>query len=151
MPEALSIQEQLYPDVTCFGCGHANPDGLHLRSYVEGDLVVAEFTPWPQHGNGVGFVNGGIVTTLLDCHGGACVVWETVRRGWREPGGAGLGFITAGFDVRFRRPTPLGPTVQLSAWTERVDEQEIMAHSELALDGKVRAEMSAVWKRFIPR
>ena len=32
-----SIQESLYPTLTCFGCGHANPDGFHLRSYRRGD------------------------------------------------------------------------------------------------------------------
>jgi hypothetical protein len=60
-------------------------------------------------------------------------------------------FITAGFDVRFLRPTPLGPTVHLVASPERIDEDEIVVHSELTFDGKVRATMSASWKRFRPR
>jgi len=30
----LSIQESLYPELICIGCGHANPRGFHLRSYV---------------------------------------------------------------------------------------------------------------------
>jgi acyl-coenzyme A thioesterase PaaI-like protein len=151
MAETLSIQESLYPDVTCFGCGHANPDGLHLRSYVDGDLVVAHFTPWPQHDNGTGFVNGGIIATVLDCHGAAAVMWEAAQRGWEAAPGAMLPFITAGFDVRFRRPTPLGPTVQLVAWPERADEREIVVHAELRHEEKVRAEMVATWRRFTPR
>jgi acyl-coenzyme A thioesterase PaaI-like protein len=151
MTETLSIQESLYPDVMCFGCGHANPDGLHLRSYVDGDVVVAEFTPWPQHDNGTGFLNGGIIATVLDCHGAAVVMWEAAQRGWEPPPFVMLPFITAGFDVRFRRPTPLGPTLQLTASPERVDEKEIVVHSELAVDDKVRAEMSATWRRFRPR
>ena len=151
MTDALSIQETLYPEVTCFGCGHANPDGLHLRSYVDGDLIVADFTPWPQHDNGVGFVNGGIIATLLDCHGGACVMWESYTRGWRAPEGTVLPYITAGFDVRFLRPTPLGPPIQLRASPERADEREIVVHAELLFDDKVRAEMSASWRRFVLR
>ena len=110
-----SVQESLYPELTCFGCGHANPDGFHLRSYVEGDLVVAEFTPRPEHDNGFGFVNGGIITTVLDCHGAAVVMWEAEQRGWEAAPGAPVPFITAGFDVRFLRPTPLGPPVHLTA------------------------------------
>ena len=61
MVDGLSIQESLYPDLTCFGCGHANPDGFHLRSYRDGELTVAEFTPRPEHDNGFGFLNGGII------------------------------------------------------------------------------------------
>jgi len=56
----LSIQESPYPDLTCFGCGHANPDGFHLRSYRDGDRTVATLTPRPEHDNGLGFLNGGI-------------------------------------------------------------------------------------------
>ena len=64
-PGGLSIQESLYPGVTCFGCGHANPDGFHLRSYREGERTVAEFTSGPEHDNGFGFLNGGIIATVL--------------------------------------------------------------------------------------
>jgi acyl-coenzyme A thioesterase PaaI-like protein len=146
-----SIQESLYPELTCFGCGHANPDGFHLRSYVDGDLVVAEFAPRPEHDNGFGFVNGGIITTVLDCHGAAVVMWQADRRGWVAAPGAPVPFITAGFDVRFLRPTPLGPTVQLHAWPDRIDEREVVVHSELRVDDKERATMTATWKRFTPR
>jgi acyl-coenzyme A thioesterase PaaI-like protein len=147
----LSVQESLYPELTCFGCGHANPDGFHLQSYVEGDVVVAEFTPWPQHDNGFGFLTGGIISTVLDCHGAAVVMWEAAQRGWDAPSGAPVPFITAGFDVRFLRPTPLGPSVHLRASPERIDEDEIVVHSELGVDDKVRATMSATWRRFRPR
>ena len=58
-----SIQERLYPDATCFGCGLANPKGLHLRSYAQDDVVVATFMPWPEHDNGLGYLNGGIIAT----------------------------------------------------------------------------------------
>ena len=46
---------------TCFGCGHANPDGFHH----EGDLTVGDFIPRPEHDNGFGFLNGGIIPTVL--------------------------------------------------------------------------------------
>ena len=141
----------MYPELTCFGCGHANPKGFHLRSYRDGDLTVAEFTPLPEHDNGFGFLNGGIITTVLDCHGAAVVMWEAAQRGWDAPTGAPVPFITAGFDVRFLRPTPLGPAVHLRAFPQSIDETEIVVHSELEVDGKVRATMSATWRRFRPR
>lgn len=149
--DELSLQESLYPTITCFGCGHANPSGLHLRSYREGDLTVARFTPHPEHDNGFGFVNGGIISTVLDCHGAAVVMWEAKEHDWRAFEGAPLPFITAGFDVRFVRPTPLGPELRLVASPVSVDENEIVVGSELEVDGKTRATMTATWRRFRPR
>ena len=148
---ALSIQESMYPELTCFGCGHANPDGFHLRSYRDGDLTVAEFTPRPEHDNGFGFLNGGIISTVLDCHGAAVVMWEASERGWQAKPGAPVPFITAGFDVRFLRPTPLGPAVRLVGTPVSVDESEMVVRSELEVDGKTRATMTATWRRFRPR
>ena len=146
-----SIQESLYPDLTCFGCGHANPDGFHLRSYREGDRTVATFTPRPEHDNGFGFLNGGIIATVLDCHTAAVTLWEAHERGWEADDGAPVPFITAGFDVRFLRPTPLGPAVSLSAEPVEVGEQAIVVAAELMVDDKVRATMRATWSRFHPR
>lgn len=149
--DELSIQESLYPTLTCFGCGHANPDGFHLRSYRDGGLTVARFTSRPEHDNGFGFLNGGIITTVLDCHGAAVVMWEAAERGWEAEPGAPVPFITAGIDVRFLRPTPLAREVELTARPERVDETEIVVVAELLADDKVRATGTATWKRFRPR
>ena len=151
MIDRVSNQESLYPELTCFGCGHANPDGFHLRSYREGDVTVAEFTPRPEHDNGFGFLNGGIITTVLDCHGAAVVMFEAAAREWHAAPGAPVPFITAGFEVRFLRPTPLGPTVRLTASPVSVDEAKIVVTSELEVDGKARAAMTATWLRFHPR
>jgi acyl-coenzyme A thioesterase PaaI-like protein len=149
--DELSIQESLYPTLTCFGCGHANPGGFHLRSYRDGDRVVARFTSGPEHDNGFGFLNGGIITTVLDCHGAAVVMTEAAERGWEAEPGAPVPFITAGIDVRFLRPTPLAREVQLSARPEEVTPEQIVVVAELLADDKVRAMGTATWKRFHPR
>jgi len=151
MVEPQSVQESLYPNTTCFGCGHANPDGFRLRSYRDGERAVGEFTPRPEHDNGFGFLNGGIIATVLDCHGAAMVMSEADDRGWAAPEGAPVPFITAGFDVQFLRPTPLGPTVRLIAFPVSVDEDEIVVQSELEFEEKTRAVMTARWRRFRPR
>jgi acyl-coenzyme A thioesterase PaaI-like protein len=151
MRDHLSIQESLYPETTCFGCGHANPDGLHLRSYRVGDVTIAEFTPRPEHDNGFGFVNGGIISTVLDCHGAAVVMWEAAQRDWRAAPGAPLPFITAGFEVRFSRPTPLGPSIRLVASPVALDEETIVVEAALEHESKTRATMTATWRRFRPR
>jgi len=84
----LSIQDALFPGLTCSGCGHANPDGLHLRSYRAAEGTVATFTPLAEHDNGFGFFNSGIITTAPDCHTAAVVMWEASLRGWEAEDGA---------------------------------------------------------------
>ncbi len=146
MSTNLSIQESLYPELTSFGCGHANPHGFHLRSYREGDLTVAELKPRPERDNGFGYIDGGIIATVLDCHGAAAVMWEVAQRGWNDPTGRPVAFLTASFEVMFHRPTPLGPSGQLNASPESIDPSHVVK-SEMSVDDKVRATMTASWAR----
>lgn len=152
MPVVTSIQERLYPELPCFGCGQANPKGLRLRSYRgEGGLVTAAFTPWPEHDNGLGYLNGGVIGTVLDCHSAAAVMAEADERGWRPLGGAALAYVTAGLDVRYLRPAPLTEEVELRAAVVEASEAQITAEVSLWWDGKPRAEAVALWKRWRPR
>jgi acyl-coenzyme A thioesterase PaaI-like protein len=155
----LSIQERLYPNLPCFGCGQGNPKGLQLKSYPLGDGsaggelagVTAAFMPWPEHDNGLGYLNGGIIGTVLDCHSAAAVMLEAERQGWPPLPGADLSYVTAGLDVRYLRPAPLHDEVELFATVTEFDEPQMTVSVELRFDGKVRAEATAVWKRWRPR
>ena len=148
---SLSIQERLYPDLPCFGCGHGNPKGLQLRSYPADGVVVAHFTPWPEHDNGLGYLNGGIISTVLDCHSAAAVTLEAAHRGWPPLPGAALPYVTARLDVRYLRPSPLHEAVELRATVTEATEAQMTAAVELVWDGKTRATANAVWKRWRPR
>ena len=149
--DVLSIQEQLYPDLPCFGCGHGNPKGLKLRSYPADGYVTATFTPWPEHNNGLGYLNGGIISTVLDCHSAAAVTLEAERRHWPALPGAALPYVTAGLNVRYLRPSPLFEPVELRATITSAAEAEMTAEVELIWDAKPRAAATAVWKRWRPR
>ena len=146
-----SLQDRYFPDLPCFGCGPANADGLRLKSFADGDRVVAEFTPWPAHDNGLGFLNGGIIATVLDCHSAAVVTHEAFSRGWPPLPGAALPYVTAGLDVRYLRPAPLEGTVQLVGRVLEASEAEMTAEVSLGWDGKPRATATALWKRWRPR
>jgi acyl-coenzyme A thioesterase PaaI-like protein len=150
--DQLSIQDRLYPELSCFGCGPVNERGLRLKSYpTDGGDVVAQFTPWPEHDNGTGFLNGGIIATVLDCHSAAVVTHAADLRGQRPLEGALLPFLTAGIDVRYRRPSPLRDTVELRGRLLEADDVQMTAAVELWWEGKVRAEATASWKRWRPR
>jgi acyl-coenzyme A thioesterase PaaI-like protein len=146
-----SVQDRFFPTFTCFGCGPANPAGLRLKSYLDGDGVTATFVPWAEHGNGFGSVNGGILSTVLDCHSAAAVFSQAERRGWVDEDGLPLPWVTAGLDVRFLRPAPLAGPLLLTGSVTAATEAEMTAAVELAAEGKVRATGLAVWKRFRPR
>ncbi len=136
--------------MTCFGCGPANPKGLQLRSYEDAAGTVADFTPWPEHDNGLGFLNGGIICTVLDCHSATPMVLEAQRLGL-VTGDSVLPFVTAGLEVKYLRPTPLTQTSQLRARLAAVDESAILVEVSLWWDGKVCAEGTATWKRWRQR
>jgi acyl-coenzyme A thioesterase PaaI-like protein len=147
----LSIQERLYPHLTCFGCGHANPRGLKLRSYPAHGEVVADFRPRPEHDNGFGFLNGGIIATVLDCHSGAAVFDDAARRGQVMASGDPLLFVTAGLDVRYLRPVPLRETLRLRAVIEERGVDRLTVQVDLEWDDKTRATAIALWKRWRSR
>lgn len=147
-----SIQQRLYPELTCFGCGHANPKGLHLNSYpADGGHIVGRFEPWPEHDNGFGYLNGGIIATVLDCHSGAAVFHMAEQRGLLWAPGGPLLYVTAGLDLRYLRPCPLGEPLDLRAVIASADDDQMTVDVELLWDSKPRAAATALWKRWRPR
>jgi len=63
--------QQYYPDEFnhCYGCGQLNEAGLQLKSYWEGDEAIAIFKPEPYHISVPGYVYGGLIASIIDCHG----------------------------------------------------------------------------------
>ena len=147
----VSVQQRLYPESTCFGCGLANARGLRLQSFVDGEGVRATFTPWAEHDNGVGFLNGGIISTVLDCHSGAAAFHEANMRGWPPAPGAPYPYVTAGLTVAFLRPAPLHAACELRARVTDADEDQMLVEAELLWEGKQRAIATSHWKRWRPR
>jgi acyl-coenzyme A thioesterase PaaI-like protein len=147
-----SLQDRYFPQLPCFGCGPANERGLQLKSYAEEDGTVrAEFVPWPEHDNGLGYLNGGIIATVLDCHSAAAVTHAAFENGWPPLPGADLPYVTSGLDVRYLRPAPLDATVTLVGEVSEASESQMTAVVRLEWDGKERATGRALWKRWRPR
>jgi len=96
----------------------------------------------------LGFLNGGIIATLLDCHTAAGVLQEASLQGWDASPGALVPFVTSGIDVRYLRPSPLDSAVELRAVVIKSTEAEITCEAELRYDDKTCATGHAVWKRW---
>ncbi len=109
---ARAIQETYPPEFAhCYGCGAQNPHGHHLKSYLVGEHTVARFTPDVCYSGGVpDHVYGGMIASLLDCHGAAsAAAFASLKDA--QLGSEGLQpprFVTASLKVDFKQPTPLG-------------------------------------------
>jgi acyl-coenzyme A thioesterase PaaI-like protein len=112
----LSLQERFAPMGRCFGCGPANPSGLHVASHPSADdpsVLEADFVPRPEHEAFAGVVNGGILGTLLDCHANWTAAWRLMTdRGVTRPPTT----VTLEYSIRMRRPTPSDRALHLRAW-----------------------------------
>lgn len=155
--DEIWVQGEAFPEGRCFGCGPGNEDGLGLRSRPHDGGVRATWTPEPHHVGGGGFLCGGIIGTILDCHTGAAVTWWVRENhgAWPTdqlaagPEAAPM-YLTAGYEIRLLRPTPIAP-VELYAEVAAHDEPEVTVHGHLESEGKRRAEIVARWRRFHPR
>ena len=110
MVETAAIQD-FYPDdlAHCYGCGRLNEHGLHVRSSWYGDETVAILTPRPYHTAIPGYVYGGLLASLVDCHGTGSAALAAYRAAGRAPDTLPpLRFVTASLKVDYLRPTPLG-------------------------------------------
>ena len=131
-----SIQETYAPNNACFGCGPANPNGLHIRSFAHGDEVVAEWQPTTQYEAFPGILNGGIIGTLLDCHLNWTATWHLMNQSRAEKPPC---TVTAEYSIKLLRPTPTDRPVKLVARVVESSSDRAVVEGELIAHDKVCA------------
>ncbi len=138
---AVAAFQDAMRDNFCWGCGADNPDGLHLKSEWEHDEAVARWTGSPRFAAGPRHVlNGGIIATLLDCHGVCTAIADAYRRDGREIGSdPDLWHATTAMDVRYLRPTAIDAELVLRGTITSADERGTTVACVLEAGGKVRA------------
>jgi acyl-coenzyme A thioesterase PaaI-like protein len=134
--EQKSLQETYAPNNACFGCGPANEKGLKIRSFVQGDEVVAEWTPQKHHEAFPGVLNGGIIGALLDCHSNWAAVWHLMNKNGLDHAPC---TVTSEFAVKLTRPTPTDGPIQLTAVVVDSTDDRATVESKLIANGKVCA------------
>ena len=141
--DAVAFQDQMN-DNYCWGCGADNPHGLQLKSHWDGDTAVAEWRPSPVHAAGPRHIlNGGIIATLLDCHGICTAIAARYRVEKREIGSLpDLWCATASMTVEYLRPAPLEAPVLMTAQIVGAEDRVTTVQCELESDGKPRARAS---------
>jgi len=144
--EQAAVQD-FYPDdlAHCYGCGRLNEHGLHVRSFWQGDETVAVLTPRPYHTAIPGYVYGGLVASLVDCHGTGSAALAAYRAAGREPGTEpALRFVTASLKVDYLRPTPMGVPLEARGRIMDVKPRKVVVDVTVRAEGELCAKGQVV-------
>ena len=141
--------QDYYPDSMsyCYGCGRLNEHGLQIKSYWEGDESVCIFQPRPYHIAVPGYVYGGLIASLIDCHGTGTAAAAAYRADSRpmdtEPP---LRFLTASLHVDYLKPTPLGVPLEVRGRVKEVKGRKVVVSATISAQSEIcaRGEVIAV-------
>lgn len=141
--------QDYYPDYFsyCYGCGRLNEQGLQIKSYWDGDEAVCQFTPRPYHTAVPGYVYGGLIASIIDCHStgtAAAAAYRAEARGMDSH--PPLRFLTASLHVDYIRPTPMGVPLEVRAQVKEIKGRKVVIHCQLSADGALcaRGEVVAI-------
>ena len=124
----------------CYGCGSLNDHGLQIKSYWDGDESVAKFLPKDFHIAIPGFVYGGLIASLIDCHctgTAAAAIYRAENRDMdSEPA---VRFVTASLTVNYLAPTPLGAELEIRGKVVEVKGKKVVIDATVIVNNKTCA------------
>ena len=124
----------------CYGCGRLNEHGLQIKTHWEGEESVTVYTPQPYHTALPGYVYGGLVASLIDCHSTGTAAAAGYRHEGRpmdsEPA---LRYVTAALHVNYFKPTPLGVPLEIRGRVLEIKGRKVVVSSTLSANGVVCA------------
>ena len=139
--ERQAVQDFYPSDLShCYGCGRLNAHGHQIKSYWDGDETVATFTPQPYHTAIPGFVYGGLIASLIDCHGtgtAAMAAYRAAGRSWDSQ--PPFRYVTASLHVDYRRPTPIGVPLEIRGQIREIGKRKVVVSATLSAGGQVCA------------
>jgi acyl-coenzyme A thioesterase PaaI-like protein len=137
-----NLQDRYAPDTRCFGCGPSNPDGLRIKTVMAGGEGICDFMPAEAHEAFEGYVAGGIIGVVFDCHCNWTAAHHLmVRNGLDRPPAT----VTAEYSVAFRAPTPSGRPLRFRARVVDASDRRATVEGELEADGVVTATCRGVF------
>jgi acyl-coenzyme A thioesterase PaaI-like protein len=131
----------------CYGCGRLNEHGLQIKSYWDGNESVCHFQPESYHLAMPGYVYGGLIASLMDCHGIGTAAAAKYQIEKREPGSEpALRFVTASLHVDYLAPTPIDARLELRGRVKEAGERKMIVTVTLSANGQecARGEVTGV-------
>ena len=134
--DEISVQEKFAPNSICFGCGPANKEGLQIKSHRHNGGLLTIFESEEKHQAFPGVINGGIIGSLIDCHGNwTAAIAIMDKNGWKVPQCT----VTAQYEVKLKRPTPFGSKLKLTSRVLALQEDRAEVIIELKANDKTCA------------
>jgi acyl-coenzyme A thioesterase PaaI-like protein len=140
----LKAFQDCYPDnfAHCYGCGRLNDHGLKIKSYWDGEESVCRFKPRPYHTGGFpDFLYGGLIASLMDCHGAGTAAAANARQEGVDPERQPLKrYVTASLKVDYLSPTPVNTTLELRSTVREISGRKVWVETALFAEGTMRAK-----------
>jgi acyl-coenzyme A thioesterase PaaI-like protein len=143
---AKAIQDY-YPDemAVCYGCGRLNQHGLQIKSYWDGDETVCRFQPKDYHIAFPGYVYGGLIASLIDCHATGTAASAKFRDENKSLESEPLArFVTLSLHVDYLAPTPIQATLELHGRVKEIKGRKAVISVTLSAEDKIRARAEVV-------
>lgn len=139
--------QDYYPEELshCYGCGRLNVEGIQLKSFWDGDETVAHVEPSPRYTAIPGFVYGGLVASIIDCHStgtAAAAMYREQGRGMDSL--PPLRFVTGSLHVDYLRPTPQGVALEVRGQVEEIGERKVVVNTTVSANGEICARGKVV-------
>jgi acyl-coenzyme A thioesterase PaaI-like protein len=148
MKEKKAIQDYYSDQMShCYGCGRLNENGMKIKSYWDSNQSIAKYTPKPFHTAFPGFVYGGLIASLIDCHGtgtAAAAAYSLEERNMgTEPE---LRYVTASVHVDYIKPTPMDTELVLQGEVKEIKGKKVVVKVNVLAKGEIcaRGEVVAV-------
>lgn len=129
----------------CYGCGRLNEHGLKIKSYWDGDETICRFDPHPYHTAMPGYVYGGLIASVIDCHCTGTAAAAAYRHADREMGTQpALRYVTASLHVDYLKPTPIDAPMELRAKIKEFKDRKVVVNVTLTSKNKICAKGEVV-------
>jgi acyl-coenzyme A thioesterase PaaI-like protein len=132
--------QDFYPDhfALCYGCGRLNEHGMQLKTAWDGDETVTRYKPESYHTAIQGFVYGGLLASLIDCHGtGSASLALAREQGIELAEFNAPRCVTASLKVEYLKPTPITGSIVIRGKIKELKGRKVTVEAELSVDGVV--------------
>jgi acyl-coenzyme A thioesterase PaaI-like protein len=145
--DSMQAFQDYYPEnlAHCYGCGRENAQGHQIKTFWEGDETVTHFQPRPEHTAIPGFVYGGLLASLIDCHGTGTAAAAMYRAENRSMDSLPpFRFVTGSLQVSYLKPTPLGPQLEIRGKVKEIKGRKVVVEATVYADGEATARGEVV-------
>ncbi|MDH4128966.1 MAG: PaaI family thioesterase [Spirochaetota bacterium] len=143
MSNNLNAIQDYYSDFYshCYGCGRLNEHGYKIKTFWDGDNTICHFTPKEYYTSVPGYAYGGLIASLIDCHGigsAAAAIYRAENRSLDST--PAIRCLTASLKVDYLKPTPINKTLELKGFIQEVKNRKVIVTVELRVDNILYAK-----------